>query len=118
MRIILYSFFLSIITPLFVFADGGIFWSFSWSYTEKALKTWDIHIDDIPLIITGAINFFMWIAGTIAVIFIIIGAYQILLGSLEQDKTKGKTTVVLALTWFAIASLSWFIVKFILDNFG
>lgn len=116
----LYAFFLSSITPVIVFADGGMFWSFSGgsdTATEAALKTWDIHIDDIPVIIRGAIDFFMWIAGTIAVIFIIIGAYQILLGSLEQDKTKGKTTVVLALTWFAIASLSWFIVKFILDNF-
>lgn len=109
----LYSLLLSCITPSIVFADGGIL-----GLDEATIKKWDIHIDDIPWVIRYAIDFFMWIAGTIAVIFIIIGAYQILLGSLEQDKTKGKTTVVLALTWFAIASLSWFIVKFILDNFG
>lgn len=115
---IFYSILLSIITPIIVSADGGVLWSFSWANTEKVLKTWDIHVDDIPEIIKGAIDFFMGIAGTISVVFIIIGAYQILLGSLEQDKTKGKTTVVLALTWFAIASLSWFIVRFVLDNFG
>lgn len=115
MLTILYSLILSIITPIAVFAaDMGVLWNFE----ESKIKTGDIHINDIPNILTYAIDFFMWIAWTISVIFIIIGAYQILLGSLEQDKTKGKTTVVLALTWFAIASLSWFIVKFILDNFG
>jgi hypothetical protein len=30
----------------------------------------------------------MGIAGTISVIFVIIGAYKILFGSLQQDKTK------------------------------
>jgi len=34
------------------------------------------------------INFFMGIAGTVAVIFVIVGAYKILFGSLQQDKTK------------------------------
>ncbi|MCP4523534.1 MAG: hypothetical protein GY828_04920 [Candidatus Gracilibacteria bacterium] len=75
-----------------------------------------IHIDDIPCFIQGAINFFLGIAGTIAVIFIIIGAYKILFGSLSQDTTKGKDTIIMALTGFAIASLSWFIIKFLINN--
>jgi type IV secretory pathway VirB2 component (pilin) len=60
----------------------------------------------------------MEIAGTIAIIFIIIWAYKILFGSLEQDKTKWKDTIIMALSWFAIASLAWFIIKLIIDNFS
>ena len=105
-----------LITSNSVFADGGILWDFAWDGTEAALRTWDIHTDDIPKILTGAIDFFMWIAGTVAVIFVIIWAYQILFGSLEQNKTKWKDTIIMALWWFAIASLSWFIIKLIIDN--
>lgn len=116
----LLALFICLFTSLTTFADGGVFWdkTSKWEDMEAALKKWEIHVDDIPNIIRNAIDYFMAIAWTIAVIFIIIGAFQILIGSLEQNKTKGKTTVVLALTWFAIASLAWFIVKFILDNFG
>lgn len=39
----------------------------------------------------------MGLAGTIAVIFVIIGAYKILFGSLQQDKTKGRDTIIAAL---------------------
>ncbi len=82
------------------------------------LKNWNVHIDDIPKAITSAINFFMSIAGTIAVIFVIIGAYKILFGSLQQDKTKWRDTIIMALGGFALAALSWMIVKVILNNLG
>jgi len=73
-------------------------------------------MEDIPNILKWAIDFFMWIAWTIAIIFIIIWAYQILFGSLEQDKTKWKNTIIMALWGFAIASLAWLIIKFLLEN--
>ena len=104
------------------FADGWVLWNFKGDKdgkeTEAAIRTWDIHIEDITNILKGAINFFMEIAGTIAIIFIIIWAYKILFGSLEQDKTKWKDTIIMALSWFAIASLAWFIIKLIIDNFS
>ena len=100
------------------FADWWILWDFrnDPTDTEKAIRTWDIHLDDIPNMITSAINFFMWIAWTIAIIFVIIWAYKILFGSLEQDKTKWKDTIIMALGWFAIAALAWFIIKLIVEN--
>ncbi len=64
------------------------------------------------------INFFMGIAGTVAVIFVIIGGYKILFGSLSQDKTQWKDTIIMALAGFALAALSWFIVRAIIDNFS
>ncbi|MDD3145516.1 MAG: pilin [Candidatus Gracilibacteria bacterium] len=93
--------------------DAGILGN---SISQDDLKKGNVHIDDIPKVIRGAIDFGMSIAGTIAVIFIIIGAYQILFGSIEQDKSKGKNTIVMAIIGFAIASLAWFIIKLIIDN--
>jgi len=103
------------------FADWWILWNFKegdtdWTLTEKALKTWNIHMEDIPIMMRNAIDFFITIAWTVAIIFIIIWAYKILLGSLEQDKTKWKDTIIMAVGWFAIASLAWFIIKLIIDN--
>ena len=86
--------------------------------SDDKLRTWDVHLDDIPNAIRSAIDFFMGIAGTIAVIFIIIGAYKILFGSIQQDKTKGRDTIIMALSGFALAALSWFIIQIILSNFG
>lgn len=100
----------------YVLADAWVLW---WDWiTEEKIRKWDIHTDDIPNIIKWAINFFMWIAWTIAVVFVIIWAYQILfIWAIEQNRTKWKETIIMALTWFAIAALSWTIIRFIIDNF-
>lgn len=82
------------------------------------LREGDVRLDDIPNVIKSLIDFAMGIAGTIAIIFIIIWAYRILFGSLEQDKTKGRETITVAIVWFILASLAWVIVKAILSNFG
>lgn len=94
-------------------ADGWVLW-----LSQSKIRKWEIHIDDIPVAIKNATNFFMGIAGTIAVIFVIIGAYKILFGSLQQDKTKGRDTIISALGGFALSGLAWFIVRFIIDNFS
>jgi hypothetical protein len=86
--------------------------------TAAELRTWDIHLDDIPCMLSGMINIFMSFAATIAVIFIIVWAYQILFWALEWNKTKGKETITMALWGFALAAFAWLIVKFILTNFS
>lgn len=83
---------------------------------DARLKNWDVHLDDIPAMLRSIIDFLMGIAGTIAVIFIIVGAYKILFGSLSLDKQKGRETIIAALGGFALAALSWFIIKLILSN--
>lgn len=119
---LLFIFLWYILTFNLSLADGWILWNFKWTWsdaakdTEIALKNWDIHIEDIPNILNWAIDFFMTIAWTISIIFIIVWAYKILFGSLEQDKTKWKDTIIMALGWFAIASLAWLIIKFIISN--
>ena len=94
-------------------------WWFLWDWTTwKKLRDGSISVSDIPNMITYAINFFMWIAATISVIFIIIWAYKILFGSISQDKTKWRDTILMAIWGFIIASLAWFIIKLVLDNFS
>lgn len=84
---------------------------------QERIRTWDIHAEDIPVIIVGAINYIMWFAATLSIIFIIIGAYKILFWSTTWETSDGKKTIFLALGWFALAALSWLILKLILDNF-
>lgn len=98
-------------TDLWVFGDDS-------GVTQEDFRKWDIHIEDIPVLIKWATDVLLWLAGTVALIFIIIGAYQILFGSLTQQKTQWRDTIILALSGFAIASLSWFIIKVVLDNFS
>jgi len=125
MNKIFYTFIWYILSLQLTFADWGLLWDFAkdrtWSWvlttdTTVALRNWDVHVSDIPVIIKWSIDFFITIAGTVAIIFIIIWAYKILLGSLEQDKTKWKDTIIMAIGWFALASLAWFIVKLLIDN--
>ncbi len=107
--------FLLLFSKITFATDGWIFWKSEWD----KLKNWKwITLWDIPKMIKNAIEFFIWIAGTISIIFIIIWAYQILFGSLQQDKTKWKNTVLMALWGFAISTLAWFIVQMVFDNFS
>lgn len=94
-------------------ADDNILW-----IDNDDLRNGNVGLEDIPNAIRSLIDFFMGIAGTIAVIFIIIWAYKILFWSLQQDKTKGRDTIIMALSGFALAALSWMIIKVILANFG
>ncbi len=89
----------------------------NWKSASERIRTGDIHVWDIPGIIKAMIDIFLWIAWTVAVIFVIIWAYKILFGSLQQDITKWRDTIIMALTWFAFATLAWFIVKFVFTNF-
>jgi len=113
-NIIISLLFLSI-TKISLAADWGFLWN---ATTWRKLREWTVELWDIPKMIAYAIDFFMWFAATISVIFIIIWAYKILFGSLSQDKTKWKDTILMAIWGFIIASLAWFIIKLILDNFS
>jgi multisubunit Na+/H+ antiporter MnhF subunit len=115
----IYFWLLLLIITKFSFAtDWGIFWENAWDKLKWGNLNNQINLADIPNMIKSAIEFFIWIAWTIAVIFVIIWAYKIIFGSLQQDKTKWKDTIIMALWGFIIAALAWFIVQFIFDNFG
>jgi len=52
-------------------------------------------------------------AGGIAVLFIIIGGYKYMIGSISDDKEAGKKTIGYALAGFAVAVLAWTIINFV-----
>jgi hypothetical protein len=98
------------------FAAGDA-WIFEWSgIDETKLKTWDIHLDDIPGMIKSVIDWLLGISWTVAVICVIYWAYLILFGSLEWEKSKWKWAIFAALMGFALATLAWFIISFIISN--
>jgi hypothetical protein len=81
------------------------------------MKSWSIHIEDIPDMIRKVIDFWVWLAWTVAIIAIIFWAYQILFWWLtEWSKTKWKQTITAALIWLAIALLARFIIRLLIDN--
>lgn len=97
-------------------ANSWIFWG---CLEATDIRNGNFEVENIACTIDNAINFFMWIAGTIAVIFIIIWAYQMVFSSLTWwDRAKWKKTVILAISWFVLAAFSWVIIKFIIDNFS
>ncbi len=110
--------FLLLFSKMTFATDGWIFWKNEWTKLKWGDLNNQITLGDIPNMIKNAIEFFIWIAWTISIIFIIIWAYQILFGSLQQDKTKWKNTILMALWGFAISTLAWFIVQMIFDNFS
>ena len=95
-----------------------LWWVWTGSGATKKIKDWDLHFDDIPNVLQYLIDAFLWIAWTVAVLFVIVWAYKLLFGSLKSDHTKWRETIVMAISGFAISALAWFIVKFIFSNFG
>ena len=83
---------------------------------QERIRTWDIHVDDLPSIIITATDYLFWFAWTISVLFIIIWAYQIAIGSITSNTSSWRETIIYALWWFALASLSWIIIRFIIAN--
>jgi len=83
----------------------------------EKIRRWDIHAEDLPWILQGWVDFLMGFAAAISILFIIIGAYQMALWSVTDEKSKGKSTITFAISGFVLASLSWIILKIVIDNF-
>lgn len=98
---------------LWIFEESGVKTE-NWKFD---LRTGEVHVEHIPMMINWAINFLLGLAGTISIIFIIVWAYQIVIGSLTQQKTKWRDTIIMALYGFGLATLAWAIMKFIISNF-
>ena len=94
--------------------NTGLLW-WAWKTVED-IRNGNIHIWDFPDMIRYMIDIFLALAWTISLLFIIIWSYQIIFGSLSDNKTKWKEIVMMALAWFVLSAMAWFIVKLILDN--
>ena len=103
---------------LFFVTKSTTFASLSWflCIDSSTMRNWYLTWKHIPTAISCATNYFMTIAWTISVIFIIIWAYQILFSSTSWSNQKWKETIIWAIIWFVIAAMAYVIVKFIIDN--
>jgi len=78
------------------------------------IKTGKIRLWMFPFYITNVINFGLAIAGTLSILFILIGSYQYMIGGLSQDKEKGKKTIMYAVGGLVLAALAWVIINIII----
>lgn len=84
---------------------------------DSKLKNGNITFNDIPVMINHATNYVLGLAGTIAMIMIIYGAFQMsLIAITSDDKKKGADTIKHGIIGFVIAASAWLIVKVVISN--
>lgn len=72
-----------------------------------------VSLSDIPLVIVYFIDILTIVAGTLAVIFIMYGGFQLMFSGATEDKQSAKTTLRWAITGLVVTFLAWVIVNFI-----
>lgn len=78
------------------------------------IKTGNIHSWHIPCFVKYFTQVLIGVAGSLSVIFIMIGGYRMMLGT-EDNKTKGKSTIIYALIGLAVSLMAWIIVDLALQ---
>ena len=69
----------------------------------------------IPNYIQYLITIIVELAGTIAVIFIMVGGFKYIFSGISEDKEAGKETIKNALLGLVITGLAWIIVTWIIS---
>ena len=78
------------------------------------IKSGEIGLNDIPAFISYFIEVAIIVAGIIAFLMIIVGAYQYIIGGVYSDmREQGKTTLTYAISGFVIALLAYAIVNLV-----
>lgn len=76
-----------------------------------AIKTGRFHFYLVPYIIKYLAEFGIAIAGTVSMLFIVIGGFQYLTGPVMQNKEQGKKTITYALVGLVLTLAAWVIVN-------
>ena len=76
-----------------------------------SLKSGRFHLFMAPYMIRYFVEVMINIAGLVCVLFIVIGAFQYIIGSVSENKQQGKDTIKHALIGLVITLLSWIIVN-------
>ncbi len=72
-----------------------------------------VSLSDIPLVLIYFIDILTKIAGTLAVIFLMYGGFQLMFAGATEDKQAAKSTVKWAIIGLIVTFLAWVIVNFI-----
>jgi hypothetical protein len=79
-----------------------------------AIRTGNLHLRQIPCFIKYFSQTLIAIAGTLSVIFVIIGGYKYILGA-DAKKDDAKRTILFALIGLAVSLMAWILVDVILQ---
>lgn len=77
----------------------------------KHFRDGNFEIWELPCYVQYLSEVALYFAGGISVLFVIIGGYKYMIGSISDDKEGGKKTLQYALTGFTITLLAWTIVN-------
>lgn len=77
------------------------------------IQTGRVHMVHLPALIMYWIQMLLQVAGGFAVIMIMVGGVQYMIGSVSNDKEQGKKTITYALGGLALAFFAWWIVELI-----
>jgi hypothetical protein len=75
------------------------------------IRDGEVALSDVPAIIIYLIDLITQIAGTISVIFLIYGGFQLMISGLTEDKEAAKNTIKYAIMGIVVAFLAWVIVN-------
>ena len=76
----------------------------------EKIKNGDIHLVDIPLVIIKLIDIVTKLAGTIAVLFLLYGGFQLAISGISEDKEGARNTIKWAIIGLVISFLAWVII--------
>jgi len=80
----------------------------------QAIRTGDISLRQIPCFIAYFAQVLIGLAGTLAVIFVMIGGYRYVIGN-PEEKEKAKKTFTYALIGLAVTLMAWILVDIVLQ---
>lgn len=72
-----------------------------------AIKSGRVPLWLVPYFIVRAIDYLLYLAGIISVLFIVIGGYHWIVGSYSEDKESGKKTIMHALLGLVISLVAY-----------
>ena len=84
-----------------------------WKVLGQHITSGNIELTDVPLFLLYVIEFLIYIAGGIAIISIMVGGYQYIIGAITESKDAGKKRITNSILGFAVATLAYIIVDLI-----
>ncbi|MFC1730938.1 pilin [candidate division KSB1 bacterium] len=80
----------------------------------QMIRTGDIHLRNIPCFVKWFTQILITLAGTLSVIFVMVGGYRYVIGT-EDKKEEAKHTITYALIGLAVTLLAWIIIDLVLQ---
>lgn len=76
-----------------------------------SLKSGRFHLFMVPYMIRYFVELIIQLSGLVCVLYIVVGAYQYIIGSVSENKQQGKDTITNALIGLVITLMAWIIVN-------